>query len=62
MGFMLKLVGADPDDFNDDEWGTALDQLEEIVASGQVRQFTGNDYARTSTTATSPPARRGPAT
>jgi spermidine/putrescine transport system substrate-binding protein len=46
MGFMLKLVGADPDDFTDDEWAAALARLEEIVASGQVRQFTGNDYTR----------------
>ena len=63
MGFMLKLVGADPDDFDDDEWDEALDRMEEIVASGQVRQFTGNDYTDDrSTTATSSPARRGPAT
>jgi spermidine/putrescine transport system substrate-binding protein len=46
MGFVLKLVGADPDDFNDDDWNKALDRMEEIVASGQVRQFTGNDYTR----------------
>ncbi|MEO5851395.1 MAG: spermidine/putrescine ABC transporter substrate-binding protein [Nocardioides sp.] len=46
MGFMLKLVGADPGDFSADEWSSALARLEEIVASGQVRQFTGNDYTR----------------
>ena len=46
MGFVLKLVGADPDDFSDDEWARPLDRMEEIVASGQVRQFTGNDYTR----------------
>ncbi len=46
MGFVLKLVGADPDDFSDDDWNKALDRMEEIVASGQVRQFTGNDYTR----------------
>ena len=62
MGFVLKLVGADPDDFDDDDWDTALDKLQEIVDSGQVRQFTGNDYTRPSTTATSTPARRGPVT
>ncbi|HXH77887.1 spermidine/putrescine ABC transporter substrate-binding protein [Nocardioides sp.] len=44
MGFMLRLTGADPSDFSDDEWGAALARLEEIVASGQVRRFTGNDY------------------
>jgi len=46
MGFMLKLVDADPNDFSDDEWAAALARLEEIVASGQVRQFTGNEYTR----------------
>jgi spermidine/putrescine transport system substrate-binding protein len=46
MGFMLKLVGADPDDFTADEWDSALARLEEVVASGQVRQFTGNEYTR----------------
>ncbi|GAW48595.1 MULTISPECIES: polyamine ABC transporter substrate-binding protein [unclassified Nocardioides] len=44
MGFMLKVVGADPSDFSDDEWGTAIDRLREVVASGQVRAFTGNEY------------------
>ena len=46
MGFVLKIVGADPDDFDDDDWGSALDKMEEIVASGQIRPFTGNDYTR----------------
>ena len=46
MGFFLKLVGADPEDFTEDEWNEALQRLEEVVASGQVRQFTGNEYAR----------------
>ena len=45
-GFVLKLVGADPDDFSEDEWEEALARLEEIVASEQVRQFTGNEYTR----------------
>ena len=46
MGFFLKLEGADPGDFTDDEWNTALDRLSEVVASGQVRTFTGNEYIR----------------
>ncbi|MGH3477780.1 MAG: polyamine ABC transporter substrate-binding protein [Nocardioidaceae bacterium] len=46
MGFMLKIVGADPGDFTEDEFGQALDQLQEYVDSGQVRRFTGNDYVR----------------
>ena len=44
MAFMLKLTSADPTDFDEDQWGTAIDQLKEYVASGQIRRFTGNDY------------------
>jgi spermidine/putrescine transport system substrate-binding protein len=44
MGFMLKIVGADPSEFTDDEWGQAIEELEKAVGSGQVRRFTGNDY------------------
>jgi spermidine/putrescine transport system substrate-binding protein len=44
MIFFLRMVGADPADFSDDEWGQALDRLEEVKSSGQVRQFTGNEY------------------
>lgn len=46
MGFFLRMEGADPENFTDDEWGSALQRLEEVVASGQIRQFTGNDYTR----------------
>jgi spermidine/putrescine transport system substrate-binding protein len=46
MGFFLKMVGADPNDFSEDEWQSSLDRLEEVVQSGQIRQFTGNDYTR----------------
>jgi len=44
MIFMLLVTGADPSDFSEDEWGTALDRLEEVKDSGQIRAFTGNDY------------------
>jgi spermidine/putrescine transport system substrate-binding protein len=44
MGIMLKIVGADPTDFNHDDWANALDKLEKAVAAGQFRRFTGNDY------------------
>ncbi|CAN5887113.1 spermidine/putrescine ABC transporter substrate-binding protein [soil metagenome] len=44
MLFMLLVTGADPTDFTDDEWGTALERLEQVKDSGQVRQFTGNEY------------------
>jgi spermidine/putrescine transport system substrate-binding protein len=46
MLFMLRIVGADPEKFNDDQFGQAIDQLQEYVASGQIRRFTGNDYIR----------------
>lgn len=44
MGFMLKIVGADPTDFDDDDWANAIEELEKAVAAGQFRRFTGNDY------------------
>jgi spermidine/putrescine transport system substrate-binding protein len=44
MGFMLKVVGADPSDFTDDDWANAIDRLRDVVASGQIRAFTGNEY------------------
>ena len=46
MAFMLVINGADPEDFSQDEWETAVEHLTEVVASGQVRRFTGNDYIR----------------
>jgi spermidine/putrescine transport system substrate-binding protein len=44
MAFMLRVVSADPDDFTEDEWADAIDELRKVVASGQVRAFTGNEY------------------
>lgn len=44
MGFMLKIVGADPTDFEQQDWDNALEELQKAVAAGQVRRFTGNDY------------------
>ena len=44
MGFMLRMGGADPDDFGDAEWDEAIDRLEGYVAQGRIRRFTGNDY------------------
>ncbi len=46
MGFMLLLEGANPEDFTGDEWAAAIARLEEVVASGQLRRFTGNDYVQ----------------
>jgi spermidine/putrescine transport system substrate-binding protein len=46
MGFLLRIVGADPRHFDDDDFDRALARLQEYVASGQIRRFTGNDYIR----------------
>jgi spermidine/putrescine transport system substrate-binding protein len=44
MGFMLKVVGAEPEQFTDLEWEKAIERLQEVVSAGQVRAFTGNEY------------------
>ena len=46
MLFMLLMDGADPGDFSQAEWDKAIARLEDVVGSGQVRRFTGNDYIR----------------
>ncbi len=46
MGFMLKMNGADPEDFTTQEWGVAMEQLRGVTASGHVREFTGNEYKK----------------
>jgi len=44
MTFMLAVVGADPREFDDDDWANAIDRLRQVVNDGQVRAFTGNEY------------------
>ena len=44
MGLLLLSEGADPANFTDDQWGTALDKLAKARADGQIRAFTGNEY------------------
>ncbi|MGD9959805.1 polyamine ABC transporter substrate-binding protein [Nocardioides sp.] len=44
MGFVLKVIGADPAEFSDTEWDNAIDYLRGVVRGGQVRAFTGNEY------------------
>ena len=46
MGLILLDQGSDPADFDEDEWASALATLEEAKDSGQIRQFTGNNYAQ----------------
>jgi spermidine/putrescine transport system substrate-binding protein len=42
---VMKADGVDPEDATDDDWLAAIEKIDEAAASGQVRDFTGNDYA-----------------
>ncbi len=44
-GLLMLSNGADPSDFTDEEFNAALDDITEALDSGQLRRFTGNDYA-----------------
>ena len=44
MGFMLKVTGADPENFDDADWDNAMDRLTQVIEDGQVLQFSGNNY------------------
>jgi spermidine/putrescine transport system substrate-binding protein len=44
MGFLLLMVGADPEDFTDDEFSAAIDKLQGYVDNGQIRKIAGNNY------------------
>lgn len=46
MGLVLLSMGADPADFTADEFMAGIDKLQKAVDSGQVRKFTGNEYAQ----------------
>ncbi|MFL6071785.1 MAG: spermidine/putrescine ABC transporter substrate-binding protein [Actinomycetes bacterium] len=46
MGLILLDQGSDPADFTADEWSSAIATLQAANDSGQVRQFTGNNYAQ----------------
>ena len=47
MGFMLKVVGADPADFNDDEWARRDRRARGgAQRAGRSGPFTGNEYTR----------------
>jgi spermidine/putrescine transport system substrate-binding protein len=43
---MLLSQGKDPSNFSDSDFSAAIDKLKSAVSSGQIRQFTGNDYAK----------------
>lgn len=44
-GMLLLARGHDPADFSDDDFAEAIEDIERSKASGQLRRFTGNDYA-----------------
>ena len=43
---VMKAEGVDPNDATEEDWLKAIDRLKGAVDSGQIRRFTGNDYAR----------------
>lgn len=45
MGLLLQAEGHDPANFTEVQFDRALDKLKRAVESGQIRRFTGNDYA-----------------
>ena len=45
VGLVLKSMGVDPETATDEEWLQAIDKLQKASDSGQIRDFTGNDYA-----------------
>ncbi|HET7325702.1 MAG TPA: spermidine/putrescine ABC transporter substrate-binding protein [Nocardioidaceae bacterium] len=45
VGLIMLELGIDPEDFSQAEFDKALGKLEQAISSGQIRQFTGNDYA-----------------
>ncbi|GAB3170855.1 spermidine/putrescine transport system substrate-binding protein [Micromonospora palomenae] len=45
MGLLLQSNGHDPANFTGAQFDDALNKLKKAVDSGQIRKFTGNDYA-----------------
>jgi spermidine/putrescine transport system substrate-binding protein len=45
IGVTMLANGDDPSNVTDATFQKAIDRLKKAVASGQIRQFTGNDYA-----------------
>ncbi len=46
MGLMMLAGGADPSNFTEEQFDQALNKLQAAVDNGQIRRFTGNDYAQ----------------
>ena len=45
MGLILLQQGKDPANFTADDFAASIDYLQKASDSGQIRQFTGNDYS-----------------
>jgi spermidine/putrescine transport system substrate-binding protein len=45
MGLVLLEQGADPTEVDEAAFDAAIEMLQQAVDSGQIRRFTGNDYA-----------------
>ncbi len=43
---VMKSMGVDLENATADDWLAAVDKIQGAVDSGQIRRFTGNDYAR----------------
>jgi spermidine/putrescine transport system substrate-binding protein len=43
---VMKCMGVDLEGADEGEWLAAIDKIQGAVESGQIRRFTGNDYAR----------------
>lgn len=42
---VMKADGIDPDNATKEDWLKTIDKIKSAAASGQIRDFTGNDYA-----------------
>lgn len=42
---VMKCEGVDPNEADEADWMKAIDKIGEAAKSGQIRRFTGNDYA-----------------
>jgi spermidine/putrescine transport system substrate-binding protein len=45
MGLVMLSNGDNPSHVTDASWSRAVNKIKKAVSSGQIRQFTGNDYA-----------------
>ena len=45
-GLVMLDNGDDPSNVTDQAWNAAIDRIQKAVDSGQIRRFTGNDYAQ----------------